>query len=226
MAHQLASLWFRANCIPGMPISELLRQIDGANSRHQACWFQFGSNHMLSDNAWLIHIFKEELFAFALTPEQAKRSGLQPNDIKGQTTYCRRLEDPPSTSVATLNSPDVRFDRDGRISGCIEYTTVSLEPRFALDQLCLRVLLEWHNGLTLISYHYPRMAARRGGRIEFDFNVANDIEQRSVPMTLGFFTLVTRPRVPGDSNVPAPVQPLSDTCGVLIDMPRDGTVTL
>ncbi len=160
---ELATAWVRANC-PRSDVQENITQhLDHAVQRGANCSFMIGRELTKSEKPCLVYCFRNEVFAFVLTPIQAAR--LNVTDSLLVCAESPRVNQPVPTAEPVVWLQDVEvdnaavLDRSQPITGTLRYRTAE----FITDPLAIHAVCEPPGRpSTILSHHISCLPLPKG----------------------------------------------------------------
>lgn len=163
----LAIAWVQATC-PRLDVQQnFLQHLDHAIHRGATCSFMIGRELTKSDKPFLVYCFRDELFAFELSPEQSARLNVTDNMLV--CAESPRVNEPVPTVEPLVWLEDVEVDnaaslnRSQPITGTLRYRT----KEFIAEPLAIRAVCEPPGRASTILSHHIFCLPPPEGAIQF-----------------------------------------------------------
>lgn len=219
MLRDAAMYWVRKNCKDPRLQSDFADKLDSCLRGRMDCWFAVGGALTRHRVPYVLHCFAGELFAFQINDQQAAALLLKPNAL---ITSTDPRPAPPNNRVAMpmISILRLKLDRETvawnqPISGSCEYEVTGESP----SSYCLRMDFSLFIAGDEIRWHFPDQILLPRGQMRFCFSELGERLMpdpnpglKQVPLALFLRACVNPPSGEAESR-----DPISNTCGVLVD---------
>ncbi len=164
---EMATAWLEANC-PGIDVRQDFQQnFDRALQRNATCSFVLGSRLTRGRKPYLIYCFGGEFFAFALTPRQVARLGVQDNEMRCAEGPSHEVREPtvePFVLIEQVKVDDAdSLSRLQPITGTLQYRAKQVQ----LAPVAIKVDCEPPGRGRLSLYHHLSCLVPMEGNVKF-----------------------------------------------------------
>lgn len=170
----LATAWVRANCPPDVQTT-FLQHLDQSIQRRVNCSFMIGRDLTKIGKPLLVYCFRDEVFAWALTLQEAERMSVADNMLVSAGSPLVNEPLPMVSPVVSLEGVDVdnvtALDRTQPITGTVRYRT----HEFITKPLAIRATCEPPGAPAAILSHNMFMLRPPEGDIQFSLPPLGDL---------------------------------------------------
>lgn len=196
----LATAWVRANCPRPDVQQNFLQHLDDAIQRSVNCSFMIGRDLTKIGKPFLVYCFRDEVFAWALTPQQAARLAVADNMLVCAASSFVDHSDPKNEPAVWLEHVEIdsaeALDRSQPITGTLHYRTAE----FIADPLAIQAMCEPPGRPSTILFHHLHGLIPPQDEIRFSLPPLGDMRDDQGTQFVGvvplFFQICMAPRPP------------------------------